>query len=295
MPVLCNVEGRLCPPEEAVVPVLDRGFLYGDSVYEVVRTYGGKPFELARHLDRMDRSAERIGLVLPPREKIESELQRTLVASKNPESYARIIVTRGDGEFGLGAHLAEGLHRLIFVVRPLVLPTEEQYAKGLSLAVARTRRNSPLTLDPALKTGNYLNNVMALREAHAAGADDAVLLDLQGQVTEATTSNIFFVKNNVVVTPPLRLGMLEGVTRAVTLIVAQREGLMVREEPHGPEALAAADEVFLTSTLREMMPVTSLIFLESTGEQRREVGDGKRGPVAQKLRAAFKKYVESQR
>jgi branched-chain amino acid aminotransferase len=310
--VLCNVEGKLCPPEEAVVPVLDRGFLYGDSVYEVVRTYGGKPFELRRHLDRMDRSAERIGLSMPPRQRIERELQRTLEAAKNPESYARIIVTRGDGEFGLGAHLAEGQHRLIFVVRPLVVPSEEQYARGLSLAVARTRRNSPLTLDPALKTGNYLNNVMALREAHAAGADDAVLLDLQGNVTEATTSNIFFVRHGgeglagdepganarglggLLVTPPLRLGMLEGVTRAVTLIVAQREGLRVREEPHGPEALAAADEVFLTSTLREVMSVTSLVFLESSGEQRRPVGDGKPGPIAQRLRAAFKRYVQEQ-
>jgi branched-chain amino acid aminotransferase len=290
-----NVEGKLCPPEEAVVPVMDRGFLYGDSVYEVVRTYGGRVFELDRHLKRMEQSAERIGLVLPPRQKVIDELQRTLDAAKNPESYARIIVTRGDGEFGLGAHLAGSQSRLIFMIRPLVLPTEAQYEKGLSLAVARTRRNSPQTLDPALKTGNYLNNVMALREAHAAGADDAVLLDLQGRVTEATTSNIFFVHNNVIVTPPLRLGMLEGVTRAVTLIVAQREGLLTREEPHGPEALAAADEVFLTSTIREVMPVTQLIFLESTGEPKRPVGDGKPGPVAKRLRDAFKRYVEGQR
>jgi branched-chain amino acid aminotransferase len=295
VPVLLNVEGKLCPPEEAVVPVLDRGFLYGDSVYEVVRTYGGRVFELDRHLKRMDQSAERIGLTLPPREKIVRELDRTLEAAKNAESYARIIVTRGDGDFGLGAHLAEGLSRLIFLVRPLALPSEEQYEKGLSLAVARTRRNSPQTLDPALKTGNYLNNVMALREAHAAGADDAVLLDLQGRVTEATTSNIFFVKNNIVVTPPLRLGMLEGVTRAVTLLIAQREGLLTREEPHGPEALAAADEVFLTSTIREVMPVTELLFLESPENPKRPVGDGKPGPVAKRLRTAFKRYVEGQR
>jgi branched-chain amino acid aminotransferase len=294
VPVLLNVEGKLCPPEEAVVPVMDRGFLYGDSVYEVVRTYGGRVFELDRHLKRMDQSAERIGLTLPPREKIVRELHRTLEAAKNPDSYARIIVTRGDGEFGLGAHLAGSLSRLIFMIRPLVLPSEEQYEKGLSLAVARTRRNSPQTLDPALKTGNYLNNILAAREAHAAGADDAVLLDIQGRVTEATTSNIFFVHNNVIVTPPLRLGMLEGVTRAVTLEIAQREGLLTREEPHGPEALAAADEVFLTSTIREVMPVTQLIFLESTEEPKRPVGDGKPGPIAKRLRAAFKRYVDGQ-
>jgi branched-chain amino acid aminotransferase len=293
MPVLCNVEGRIVPPEEAMVPVLDRGFLYGDSVYEVVRTYRGRIFEMGRHLARMERSAQRIGLGLPPREHLEREVARTLQAAQNPESYVRIIVTRGVGDFGLGTHLAEGQHRLIVLVRPLAVPSEDEYQKGISLAVVRTRRNSPLTLDPALKTGNYLNNVMALREAHAAGADDAVLLDLQGKVTEATTSNIFFVQHGMLITPPLVLGMLEGVTRAVVIQVAQREGILVREEPHGPEALAAADEVFLTSTIREVMPVTALVFLESSGEQRRQVSDGEPGPVARRLRAAFARYVES--
>ena len=295
MPVLCNVEGRLLSPEAATVPVLDRGFLYGDSVYEVVRTYSRRPFELDRHLARMDRSAERIGLALPPREKIVSELTRTLEAARNPESYARIVVTRGEGQqFGLGAHLATG-HRLVIIVRPLQPPPEEQYARGLTMAIARTRRNPPQALDPALKTGNYLNNILALREAHEAGADDAILLDLQGRVTEATTSNVFFVQHGVLVTPPLALGMLEGVTRAVAIEVARGEGLMVREEPHGPEALAAADEVFLTSTLREVMPITQLVFLESHGERKRPVGDGRPGPISQRMLAAFRRRVDEQR
>ena len=292
MPVICNVEGELLPPEQASVSVLDRGFLYGDSVYEVVRTYAGRPFELVRHLERMDRSAARIGLTLPPRAEIERELTRTLEAGQNGESYARIIVTRGDGQFGLAPQLAGTEHRLIVIVRPLQLPAEEKYVSGLQMAIARTRRNSPLSLDPALKTGNYLNNILALREAVDAGADDAILLDLSGRVTEATTSNVFFVQRGVVVTPPLQLGMLEGVTRAVVIEVARQEGLLVREEPHGPEALAAADEVFVSSTLREIMPVTSLVYLESPGEQTRQVGDGKPGPVAQRLRAAFGRYVE---
>ncbi len=292
MPVLCNVEGKLVPPEQASVSVLDRGFLYGDSVYEVVRTYAGRPFELERHLQRMERSAGRIGLSLPPRAEIEGELQRTLAAAQNAESYARIIVTRGDGEFGLAPQLAGSAHRLILIVRPLQLPAAEKYAAGLQMAIARTRRNSPLSLDPALKTGNYLNNILALREAVDAGADDAILLDLSGRVTEATTSNVFFVQRGVVVTPPLQLGMLEGVTRAVVIEIARGEGLLVREEPHGPEALAAADEVFVSSTLREVMPVTSLVYLESPGEQTRPVADGKPGPITQRLRAAFDRYVE---
>jgi branched-chain amino acid aminotransferase len=292
MPALCNVEGRLSPPEEAMVPVLDRGFLYGDSVYEVVRTYRGRPFELQRHLERMDRTAQRIALMLPARERIVKELQRTLDAAGNPESYARIIVTRGVGKFGLGLHNAEGLSRLIILVRPLEVPAPELYERGLSMAVVKTRRNPPQALDPALKTGNYLNNILALREAHDAGCDDAIMLDLQGRVTEATTSNIFFVQRAVVITPPLSLGMLEGVTRHLAIEVARGEGMLVREEPHGPEALAAADEVFLTSTIREVMPVTRLSFLES-GEQKRVVGDGKPGPLSRRLLDAFRRRVDS--
>ena len=292
MPVLCNVEGRLVPPDQAVVPILDRGFLYGDSVYEVVRTYSGRPFELDRHLARMEKTAHRIDLTLPPRAAIVRELQRTLDAAGNPESYARIVITRGTGEFGLSPLLARGHNRLVVIVRPLAAPPEEQYERGLQMAIARTRRNPPQALDPALKTGNYLNNILALREAHEAGADDAILLDLAGRVTEGTTSNVFFVQRGVLVTPPLSLGMLEGVTRALFNEIAREQGMLLREEPHGPEALAAADEVFMTSTLREAMPVTSLVFLESHGEQVRKVSDGRPGPVAKRLRAAFREYVE---
>jgi branched-chain amino acid aminotransferase len=286
------VEGKLVAPEQALVPVLDRGFLYGDSVYEVVRTYAGRPFELDRHLTRMEKTARRIDLALPPRETILRELQRTLDAAENAESYARIVITRGIGEFGLSPFLASGQYRLVVIVRPLAGPSEEQYERGLQMAIAKTRRNPPQALDPALKTGNYLNNILALREAHQAGADDAILLDLNGRVTEGTTSNVFFVQHGVLVTPPLSLGMLEGVTRALFIEIARAEGLILREEPHGPEALAAADEVFMTSTLREAMPVTSVVFLESPGDQVRKVGDGRPGPISKRLRAALRAYVE---
>ena len=292
MGTLVNVEGRLVPPEQAVVPVLDRGFLYGDSVYEVVRTYGGRVFELGRHLARMERSAERIGLTLPPRARIETELERTLQAAGNAESYARIVVTRGEGRFGLAPHLAEGLNRLIVIVRPLEPPAEEQYERGLQLAIARIRRNPPQALDPALKTGNYLNSALALRESHAAGADDALLLDLKGQVTEASTSNVFFVHAGAVVTPPLALGMLEGVTRGLVIEAARGDGLSVREESHGPDAFAEADEAFVTSTIREVMAVTSLVFLEGEKQDRRSIGGGKPGPITRRLHAAFRRYVE---
>src|SRR5438094_3765346 len=292
MGTLLNVEGRLVPPEAAVVPVLDRGFLYGDSVYDVVRTYGGRIFELGRHLDRMERTASRIGLLLPPRAQLESELLRTMAAAANAESYARLMVTRGEGRFGLSPHLAEGQNRLIIMVRPLEPPAADLYERGLRIAVVRTRRNPPQALDPALKTGNYLNAILALREANAAGADDALMLDIRGQVTEASTSNVFFVKGGAVVTPPLALGMLEGVTRGLVIEVAHAEGLLVREEPHGPEAFVAADEVFVTSTIREVMAVTSLMLLESGTPENRAVADGRPGAITRRLHAAFRRYVQ---
>src|SRR2546430_331545 len=208
---LGNVEGGPGPPQQALVPVVDPRVFFRGSLYEVVRTYAGRVFELGRHLDRMERTAARIGLALPPRSRIESELFRTLDAAGNPESYARIIVTRGEGRFGLAPHLAEGLSRLIFLIRPLEPPPPELYDRGLQMAVTRMRRNPPQALDPALKTGNYLNSVLALRESHAAGADDALTLDLQGKVTEPSTSNVFFVQAGPDVPPPLPLGCLAGV------------------------------------------------------------------------------------
>jgi len=289
---LLNVEGRLLPPERALVPILDRGFLYGDSVYDVVRTYGGRVFALGRHLDRMERTATRIGIALPSRATLEAELLRTIDAAGNPESYARFIVTRGEGRFGLSPHLAEGESRLIVLVKPLEIPAPEQYERGLRIAVARTRRNPPQALDPALKTGNYLNGILALREAHAAGADDALMLDIQGRVTEASTSNVFHVKDGALFTGPLSLGMLEGVTRALLVDVARTEGVTVREEPHGIDALLGADEVFVSSTIREVMGVTSLALLESGVPEWRRIADGKPGPLTRRLHAAFRRFVE---
>jgi branched-chain amino acid aminotransferase len=294
MPTLINLDGRLVPPEQAFVPVMDRGFLYGDSVYEVVRTYRGRVFALARHLDRMDASARHIALGLPPRERIEQEISRTLAAAANPDSYVRIIVTRGEGRFGLSPHLARESPRLIVIVRPLELPPAELYERGLHCAVVQVRRNPPQALDPAAKTGNYLNSILALRESHDAGADDAIFLDLQGRVTEASTSNVFFVKGGVVVTAPLSLGMLEGVTRAYVIDVARESGLIVREEPSGAGALAEADEVFVTSSLREVLAVTRLSLLDDADPRPRPVADGKPGPITRRLHAAFRAYVERQ-
>lgn len=287
MASVINVEGRIGPPEQAVVPVMDRGFLYGDSVYEVVRTYGGRVFALEAHLQRLEASAAYLAMALPPRTRIEEELARTLAAGGNAESYARIVVTRGEGTFGLSPHLG-GPPRLVVIVKALELPPPEVYRRGLHVAVARTRRTPPRAFDPAAKTGNYLNSVLALREAHDASADDAVMLDLDGHVTEASTSNVFFVKGSVVVTSPLPLGLLHGVTRAHAIAAAREDGLLVREEPFGAGALAEADEVFLTSTIREVIPVTRLTLLDDAEPRARPVAQGAPGPVTARVHAAFR-------
>jgi branched-chain amino acid aminotransferase len=291
---LVNLDGRLVPPEEALVPVLDRGFLYGDSAYEVFRTYGGVPFALGPHLDRLERTAARILLRLPERAQIEREIARTLEAAGNAESYVRIIVTRGVGEFGLAPEPA-GPPRLVILVRPLDVLPASLYDKGLHLAVVPTRRLHQRTVDPRAKTGNYLNSVLALGEARAAGADDAIFLDLEGHITECSSSNIFFAKDRIVVTPPLSQALLDGVTRGLVLGLARAAGYLVREEPHGPGALKDADEVFVTSTLREVLPVTTLSILEDRDPAPLPVGDGKPGPIARALLEALRSSAGSSR
>ena len=290
MPTLVNLDGRLVPPEQALVPVLDRGFLYGDSVYEVARTYGGVPFALGEHLDRLERSAARLWLALPARDLLAREISRTLEAAGNPESYVRIVVTRGEGRFGL-APASGGEPRLVIIVRPLDPIPPALYQTGLHLAVVRVRRNHARTLDPKAKTGNYLNSVLALGEAQQAGADDAVFLDLDERITECSSSNIFFVKEGVIVTPPLSLPLLEGITRARVIELARADGVHVREEQHGVGALFDADEVFVTSTLREVLPVTRLSALEDRDPSPRPVGSGAPGPVTQRLLALFRAHA----
>ncbi len=293
MATLVYLDGKLLPAEQAVVPVFDRGFLYGDSVYEVLRTYGGVPYAMERHLRRLQRSADHIALELPPLDELRGAIAETLRNSGNAESYVRVIVTRGEGSFGLGAHLSRE-RRLIVIVRPLDTPPAELYERGLTLAVVGVRRNPPRALDPAAKTGNYLNSVLSLTQARAMGADDAVMLDLVGRVTELSTSNVFFVKDRVIVTPALAAGLLEGVTRGVVIELGRARGHHVQEAFFGPEALAAADEVFVTSTLREVMPVCRLVFGSETAPEPRAVGDGKPGPITRALREAFRAQVAAQ-
>jgi branched-chain amino acid aminotransferase len=288
-----NLDGRIVPPAEAVVSVFDRGFLYGDSVYEVIRTYGGAPFELDAHLRRLAGSAERIGLVPPwDAARTAREVARTLEQARGGEPpepgaapwnagerYVRVVMTRGAGEIGLDPALAVD-PRAIVIVRPIQAPPLEAYRRGVGACVVGVQRIAPQAIDPAAKTGNYLNSVLAVREARAAGAYEALLLDRDGFVTEGSTSNVFAVKDGRLATPPADVGILEGVTRGLVLALARAAGIATGEARLRPADLEAADELFITSTVREIVPVTAL--------GSRPVGGGEPGPVTRRLHALFR-------
>ncbi len=296
MPTVVNLDGTLLPPGEAKVSVFDRGFLYGDSVYEVVRTYGGRPFELAAHLARLRHSADRIGL--EPKwdaARATAEIDRTLEAARGGdlpdpaeapwnagERYIRIVLTRGAGEIGLDPALAVDPVAVV-IAQPLAGPPARAYVDGVKAAIVGVRRASPQAIDPSAKTGAHLPNVLALREARAAGAYEALLLDDRGFVTEGSSSNVFAARGGRIVTPPLAAGILEGVTRGVVLRLAREVGVPAEEAPLKPADLEAADEVFITSTIREIVPVVRL------GD--RAVGAGHPGPVTYRLHQALRRLA----
>jgi branched-chain amino acid aminotransferase len=283
MATLVNLGGRIMPPEEATVSIFDRSFLYGDSVYETLRTYGGVPFEMRRHLARLEASMRRLridaGVAL---DEIGRRVEATLAAAANPESYIRIIVSRGAGDFGLAAGMSNR-GDVYVIVRAFVPPSEDVYRKGFSTIVAKTRRTSRLALDPAIKSGNYLNNLLGLFEARDAGADDAIFLNEHGLVTEASTSSLFVVHGERVRTPPLVDGILDGVTRHHLIAAAAQAGSPVVEESFREDALRTADEIFITSTLKEVMPVRSL-----DGVATRIPAPG---PVTLRLRALLSAHI----
>ncbi len=248
------IDGVIHPPETAVVPVFDRGFLYGDSVYEVTRTAGGRPVDLGPHLDRLARSAETIALPLPPRADIERAVAATLAAAGNPDSYIRIVITRGAGEIGLDIALADRT-RTIVIVKPLELPAAHLYRDGAPIQIVEVQRVHRRAVDPAVKSGNYLNNILALAEARQSGAYEAIMCDSRGRIAEGSTSNLFIVRGGKLATPHLEIGLLAGITRQTVMRLAAGAGLPVDEAELVPDEVRGADEAFLTSSVRGVMPV----------------------------------------
>ncbi|HZZ19798.1 MAG TPA: aminotransferase class IV [Opitutaceae bacterium] len=287
--IQANSNGRLHPATEPSVQPLNRGFLYGDAIYEVWRTYGGVIFAWDEHWARMRNSARALHLKLEfTPEGILSEIRKTVAAYRtrvpgSGDLYIRFQVTRGAGAIGLDIALADACD-YVLLVQPCPVMTPAVEASGLRLSVVRElRRNPAQSLDPTWKTGNYLNNLLCLREVRARGADDAVILNLAGEVTEASVSNIAFVRDGVVVTPPLSAGILEGITRSLVIKeVARSAALRVSEETVRPSDFASMQECFLLSTTKDIVPVGHI------DDNAYKVGPG---TVASQLKAAFASFA----
>ncbi|WP_437647648.1 aminotransferase class IV [Sorangium sp. So ce362] len=312
---LVSIDGVIHRPEEAKVSVYDRGFLYGDSVFETIRTYGGEPFALEEHLARLERSAERIAIALPiPRDALAREVRALIRAASAPEgagatagaagsagttgpaapleSYIRVMLTRGSGPLGLDPALAGAPLRVV-LVEPLKPLPGALYREGISVITTRTQRAGDAA--PGAKISNYLESLLALREARAAGAHEALILDPSGHVVEGTTSNVFLVERrpparegaqeagHLLITPPREAGILVGITRANVIDVAGELGIPVCCEPVTMARLLAAEEVFITSSLREIVPVVRV--------DGHTLGAGLPGPKTRALHVAFRKKV----
>jgi branched-chain amino acid aminotransferase len=273
---LVSLDGKIVPPEEARVSVFDRGFLYGDSVFEALRTYGGVPFALREHLERLARSAQRALIGMPVSVDVfRGEIQAVLAAAKNPESYVRLLVTRGQGSaLGLDPTLAQKPLRVVIVMEHKPLP-KSMYERGVGVVTFRSQRVADSTPASGAKLSNYMVAVLAMDEARRCGAEEAIVLDAEGRVVEGTTSNVFLVKDGVLVTPPEEAGILMGITREKILMLARRAGITVKEKSFLPKELVGSDEAFISSSIREIAPVVTV--------DGAPVGKGKPGPMTLKL------------
>jgi branched-chain amino acid aminotransferase len=291
MTVWIYLNDRFVKEEEALVSVFDHGFLYGDGVYETIRSYGDKIFMRDQHLARLRRSADAIGLIIPERNwpsLLHQCMERNGVGTDRTDAYIRITISRGTGDIGLDPALC-AQPTLVIITKPLKPPPPDRYRTGISLVVAKTKRNLPGALDPQIKATNFLNNIQAKREAIAAGAFDSVLLNWEGHLTECTVSNLFFVESGRLCTPALSCGILDGITRGIILTLANEANISVHEGRFTVETLMAAEECFLSNTTMEVMPATQL--------NGRSIGSGKPGPLTARLHQIFvaqrRKFLES--
>jgi branched-chain amino acid aminotransferase len=278
-------KGKVREQENAMVSVFDRGFLLGDSVYETIALLNHRLIFLNEHLDRLQRSAGRIYLALPPRTQIESAIQETVLATGETDARVRVIVTRGSGPVDIDPATATS-PEIIVIAQPLGPPSASMVAEGIAVEVVSQSRSAPGNVDPAVKSGNYLNSVLAIAEARRRrpSAGEAILLASNGSVAEGATSNVFVVRKGQLQTPSLEVGILDGVTRGKVLELARASGIESREVPFlAPSDLSAADEVFLTSAIRGILPVTTVDGVL--------VGSGRPGPITGKLLVLYRNLV----
>lgn len=283
---LCNVDGQISSESDARIPVLDRGFLFGDSIYEVVRTHAGVPLTWSEHWNRLNASAAALAMELDLSEKdVARRVAETLAQTDHGDSYVRIIVTRGTGDApNIDVAFANSPPRWVLMIRPLQLAV----GKPVHLAMVDRLRNDRRALDPATKSGNYLNNVLGLAEAKASGATDCIMLNQDGSVTEASTSNLFARIDGIWCTPPLTAGILAGITRSMLLDFLPKSGEQVEERHLTSDDLTSAEEIFLSSTLRDIGPVTHL----NGNALHPNRPDGVGGESTTRLIPAFGKFID---
>jgi branched-chain amino acid aminotransferase len=279
------INGEYVDKEEAKISVFDHGFLYGDGVFEGIRSYDCLVFQLKGHIRRLFKSAEGIELKIPmPEQEIEEAIINTLKINKLKDAYIRLIITRGVGDLGLDPGKCRSAS-VIIITDKIVLYPEEFYKNGLKIIVAKTKRNSNDALPPTIKSLNYLNNILAKIEAIKAGAKEALMLNSDGYVCECTGDNIFIIKNGTLITPSIEAGALEGITRDTVIEVAAVRKMKVEKKFLKLDELYEAEECFLTGTAAEIIPVTQI------GEQL--INNGKVGKLTIQFINEFRELTKS--
>jgi branched-chain amino acid aminotransferase len=282
------IDGELVDEAEAKISVFDHGLLYGDGVFEGIRVYNGRVFELEAHIRRLYESARAIRLdIQMSRSELIRAVEKTAEANGVIDGYIRLLVTRGVGTLGLNPLVCKDGRLIIIIADNIQLYPEQLYEKGIKIISATTVRNHPLAVPPQVKSLNYLNNILAKIEALDNDVPEAVMYNHEGYVAEATADNIFIVKNSCIYTPPVQAGALEGITRGIVIKLAGEENLRVVEKNLTRFDLYVCDEFFLTGTAAEVIGIVDI--------DGRIIGDGKPGPITRLLRKKFFEYANGKK
>ncbi len=286
MSATVNVNGRITGDRDAVISVFDHGFLYGEGIYETLRTYHRRPFLYDRHMHRLRRSARMIDLPVPfTDDELAAQVRDTqAIATIDGEAYIRVLVTRGIGDLTYDLK-ATPRPSVVIIVKPHADPPPEVYEKGVRVVIVDVVRNHPDSVNPMIKSNNLMNSALAKQEALCTGAFEGVMRNYRGELTECTTANLFIVKSGVALTPPLEAGLLPGITREFLFDIGKEIGVDVREQVLRDDDLFGADEAFLTSTTREAVPIVTV--------NDRTIGNGKPGPVTWKLLEGFRRAADA--
>jgi branched-chain amino acid aminotransferase len=279
------VNGTIRPANEAVVPVYDHGFLYGEGVYETLRTYNRVPFLYDRHQARLRASAERIRLDVPFSDgQLAGWIDDTVAqAGDLTEAYIRILLTRGVGELNYDPR-STPTPTLVIIVKPFEPPPARVFEQGINICLVDVLRNHPGSVNPLIKANNLLNNALAMQEANRRGGEEGLMCNYRGELSECAQANFFMVRDGAVLTPPSEAGLLEGITRAFVFEVGRGERIEVRDAVLYPKDLETADEAFITSTTRELSPVVTI--------DGKPIGDGKVGAVTRRLLDGYRRKAQ---